>query len=70
MSLVRGAPFRPQTQGKIERWRRTPKNLILLENHFLPGDLEVQVEAIVGQRKRIKRKTIEYRHLRHRKPAA
>ena len=28
MSLVRGAPFHPQTQGKIERWHQTLKNRI------------------------------------------
>jgi putative transposase len=47
MSHVRGAPFHPQTQGKIERWHQTMKNRILLENYFLPGDLEAQVAAFV-----------------------
>jgi transposase InsO family protein len=47
MSHVRGAPLHPQTQGKIERWHQTLKNRILLENYFLPGDLEVQIEAFV-----------------------
>ena len=47
MSHVRGAPFHPQTQGKIERWHQTMKNRILLENYFLPGDLEAQIEAFV-----------------------
>jgi transposase InsO family protein len=47
MSHVRGAPYHPQTQGKIERWRQTLKNRILLENYFLPGDLEQQIEAFV-----------------------
>jgi transposase InsO family protein len=47
MSHVRGAPFHPQTQGKIERWHQTLKNRILLENYFLPGDLEAQIEAFV-----------------------
>ena len=37
---VRGAPYHPQTQGKIERWHQTLKNHILLDNYFLPGDLE------------------------------
>ena len=37
MKRVRGAPMRPQTQGKIERWHQTLKNRILLENHFLRG---------------------------------
>ena len=47
MSHVRGAPMHPQTQGKIERWHQTLKNRILLENYFLPGDLEVQIAAFV-----------------------
>ena len=89
----------PQTQGKIERWHQTLKNRILLENYFLPGDLEAQIEAfvehynhqryhesldnvtpadayfgrapaIIKQRERIKRQTIEHRRLQHRKLAA
>jgi len=47
MDHVRGAPYHPQTQGKIERWHQTLKNRILLENYFLPGDLENQIEAFV-----------------------
>ena len=99
MSHVRGAPMHPQTQGKIERWHQTLKNRILLENYFLPGDLEAQIEAfvehynnqryheslnnvtpadayfgrdkaILAQRARIKRMTIERRRLQHRKLAA
>ena len=99
MSHVRGAPFHPQTQGKIERWHQTLKNRILLENYFLPGDLERQIEAfveyynhqryheslgnvtpadayfgraeaIIQQRERIKRQTIEQRRLQRRKLAA
>jgi len=47
MQHSRGAPYHPQTQGKIERWHQTLKNRILLENYFLPGDLEAQIEAFV-----------------------
>jgi len=47
MSHVRGAPYHPQTQGKIERWHQTLKNRILLEHYFLPGDLEKQIEVFV-----------------------
>ena len=47
MGHVRGAPFHPQTQGKIERWHQTLKNRILLENYYLPGDLETQIDAFV-----------------------
>ena len=99
MSHVRGAPMHPQTQGKIERWHQTLKNRILLENYFMPGDLEAQIgafiehynhrryhesldnvtpadayfgraEAILKQREKIKRQTIEHRRLQHRKIAA
>jgi len=47
MTHVRGAPFHPQTQGKIERWHQTMKNRVLLENYYLPGDLERQIGAFV-----------------------
>ena len=42
MEHVRGAPYHPMTQGKIERWHQTLKNRILLENYYLPGDLEAR----------------------------
>jgi len=47
MDHVRGAPFHPQTQGKIERWHQTMKNRVLLENYYLPGDLEQQIATFV-----------------------
>ncbi|WP_288960136.1 IS3 family transposase [uncultured Sulfitobacter sp.] len=47
MDHVRGAPYHPQTQGKIERWHQTLKNRILLENYYLPGDLRRQIDAFV-----------------------
>ncbi|WP_430447931.1 IS3 family transposase [Rhodophyticola sp.] len=47
MDHVRGAPYHPQTQGKIERWHQTLKNRILLENYYLPGDLQQQIDAFV-----------------------
>jgi transposase InsO family protein len=47
MEHTRGAPCHPQTQGKIERWHQTLKNRILLENYFLPGDLERQISTFV-----------------------
>jgi putative transposase len=48
MHHVRGAPYHPMTQGKIERWHQTLKNRILLENYYLPGDLEAQIDDFVG----------------------
>jgi len=47
MGHVRGAPHHPQTQGKIERWHQTLKNRILLENYYLPGDLEAHIARFV-----------------------
>jgi putative transposase len=47
MGHVRGAPHHPQTQGKIEHWRQTLKNRILLENYYLPGDLEAHIARFV-----------------------
>src|SRR5450631_4533873 len=47
MGHVRGAPCHPQTQGKIERWHQTLKNRILLENYYMPGDLEAKIDAFV-----------------------
>ena len=47
MDHVRGAPYHPQTQGKIERWHQTLKNRVLLENYYLAGDLENQIDAFV-----------------------
>ena len=44
---IRGAPYHPQTQGKIERWHQTLKNQILLENDYLPGDLENRIAEFV-----------------------
>ena len=99
MDHVRGAPFHPQTQGKIERWHQTMKNRVLLENYYLPGDLKRQVgafvdyynnrryheslnnvtpadvyfgreKAILRERKRIKKQTIQQRRLKHQKQAA
>ena len=47
MEHTRGAPCHPQTQGKIERWHQTLKNRILLENYYLPGDLEAHIDRFV-----------------------
>ena len=46
---VRGAPAHPQTQGKIERWHQTMTNRILLENYYLPGALQAEIEEFVAQ---------------------
>lgn len=43
MSHVRGAPYHPQTQGKIERWHQTLKNRVLLNNYYFPSHLEHEI---------------------------
>ena len=86
-------------QGKIERWHQTMKNRVLLENYYLPGDLERQIgafvdyynneryheslnnvtpadvyfgrdKAIIRERAKIKKLTIQNRRLQHQKQAA
>ena len=37
---TRGAPYHPQTQGKIERYHRSMKNVVKLENYYYPWQLE------------------------------
>lgn len=48
MSHTRGAPYHPQTQGKIERYHRTMKNVILLQKYFLPWELEKEIEQFIN----------------------
>ena len=96
---IRGAPYHPQTQGKIERWHQTLKNRILLNNYYLPRELEEQIsvfvenynnkrlheslnnltpadvyfgrgQAILEERERIKRLTIQNCRLQHQLKAA
>jgi putative transposase len=45
-SRARRAPP-PADADKIERWHQTLKNRILLENYYLPGDLEAKIDAFV-----------------------
>lgn len=47
MGHVRGAPYHPQTQGKIERYHRTMKNVVKLENYYFPDDLTAKLEDFV-----------------------
>jgi len=44
---TRGKPFHPMTQGKIERYHRSMKNIVLLENYYSPSELEEQICAFV-----------------------
>lgn len=47
LTHTRGAPYHPQTQGKIERYHRTMKNRVLLQHYYLPQELEAEVAVFV-----------------------
>jgi len=73
MKHVRGAPYHPQTQGKIEafiehynhqRYHESLSNVTPADAYF------GRDKAILAERARIKRITIEHRRLQHRKLAA
>jgi putative transposase len=44
---VRGKPFHPMTQGKIERYHRSLKNLLCLENYYFPWELENAIAEFI-----------------------
>ena len=47
MDHVRGAPYHPRTQGKIERWHRTMKNVVKLEHYYSPWEVERAISRFV-----------------------
>jgi putative transposase len=47
MTHIQGRPFHPMTQGKIERYHRSMKNIILLDNYYSPSELEYQIQLWV-----------------------
>ena len=47
MKHTRGAPYHPQTQGKIERYHRSMKNVITLPHYYVPWELEKEIAAFV-----------------------
>ena len=44
---TRGRPYHPMTQGKIERYHRTMKNVVTLQNYYAPWELEQELERFV-----------------------
>jgi putative transposase len=44
---TRGKPYHPMTQGKIERYHRTMKNIIKLQNYYLPWELDKEIGLFV-----------------------
>ncbi|MFC1540935.1 integrase core domain-containing protein [Candidatus Latescibacterota bacterium] len=47
MTHTRGARYHPQTQGKIERYHRSMKNVINLQHYYMPGELEKEIKRFV-----------------------
>lgn len=47
MDHTRGAPYHPQTQGKIERYHRTMKNVVKLQNYYKPETLRQEIGKFV-----------------------
>jgi putative transposase len=52
---TRGSPYHPMTQGKIERYHRSMKNVVKLEHYYYPWELEKAIEEWVHH----------YNHERH-----
>jgi putative transposase len=48
MGHTRGAPYHPQTQGKIERYHRTMKNVVKLQHHYFPEELKAALNDFVA----------------------
>ena len=44
---IRGAPYHPMTQGKIERWHRSMKNVVKLQIYYSPSELEQSIADFV-----------------------
>ena len=44
---TRGSPYHPMTQGKIERYHRSMKNILLLENYYSPDELTYQLDLFI-----------------------
>ncbi len=44
---IRGAPYHPMTQGKIERYHRSMKNVVKLQTFYFPWELEQALEDFV-----------------------
>jgi putative transposase len=47
MKHVRGAPYHPMTQGKIERYHRTMKNIVKFQHYYFPWELEQELSKFV-----------------------
>lgn len=48
MKPIHGRPLHPQTQGKIERYHRTMKNVVKLDNYYRPEELKQAITQFVN----------------------
>jgi len=48
MTHTRGRPYHPQTQGKIERYHRSMKNVVKLQHYYFPWELDAAVRDFVA----------------------
>ena len=48
MTHTRGRPYHPQTQGKIERYHRSMKNVVKLEHYYFPWELQAAIDDFVS----------------------
>ncbi len=47
-AVVDARGYHPQTQGKIERYHRTLKNVVKLEHYYYPWELEAALRNFVA----------------------
>ena len=47
MDHTRGSPYYPMTQGKIERYHRSMKDIVKLEYYYYPSELENAIKQFV-----------------------
>ena len=47
LAHIRGAPYHPMTQGKIERYHRSMKNVVKLQTFYFPWELEQTIKEFV-----------------------
>jgi putative transposase len=47
IKLIHGRPNHPQTQGKIERYHRSMKNVVKLDNYYCPEELKASLATFV-----------------------
>jgi transposase InsO family protein len=45
---IRGAPYHPMTQGKIERYHRSLKNIVKLQHYYTPAQLREAIADFVS----------------------